>query len=124
MSAFDSLTHAQYMSLKTFRKNGDGVATPVWFAEEDGKIYMLTLAHTGKIKRIRNNSHVEVAPCDYRGTVKEDIPYIPAIARLLPAGDEAQQANQRLTRKYGLFKRLFDFAQRNREKVYIEISAT
>ncbi|MDX2077668.1 MAG: PPOX class F420-dependent oxidoreductase [bacterium] len=122
MSAFDSFIHAQYMSLKTFRKNGDAVPTPVWFAEENGKIYMLTMAHAGKVKRIRNNSHVEIAPCDVRGRLKENVAYIPAVARLLPAGDEAQQANQRLTRKYGLFKRLFDLAQRGKERVYIEIS--
>jgi PPOX class probable F420-dependent enzyme len=121
MNQLTIFNNAQYMSLKTFRKNGDGVPTPVWFAEEDGKFYVMTLAHAGKVKRIRNNSQVEIAPCDVRGNVKEGIGYIPAIARLLPAGDEAKAANQRLTQKYGLFKRVFDLFQRNREKVYIEI---
>ncbi len=121
MSQFTALNNAQYMSLKTFRKNGDGVPTPVWFAEENDKLYVMTLAHAGKVKRIRNNSTIEIAPCDVRGNIKDGIDYIPASARLLPAGDDVKAANQRLTRKYGLFKRIFDLVQRNREKVYIEI---
>ncbi len=120
--AFESLKTAQYLSLKTFRKNGDPVSTPVWFAEEADKLYVMTLANAGKVKRIRNNSHIEVAPCDMRGNLAEGVTYMKGIAKMLPAGEEANQANQRLNRKYGLFKRLFDLVQRSREKVYIEIS--
>jgi len=120
--SFESLSKAQYISLKTFRKSGDPLPTPVWFAEEGGKLYVMTLANAGKVKRIRNNNSVEVAPCDMRGNIAEGVSYIKGIAKMLPAGEEANQANQKLNRKYGLFKRLFDLAQRSREKVYIEIS--
>ena len=59
----------KYISLKTFRKNGAGVPTPVWFGEQDGKIYVMTRSDLGKAKRIRNNPQVRVAPCTIRGTV-------------------------------------------------------
>lgn len=120
--AFESLNKAQYMSLKTFRKSGDAMPTPVWFAEENGKLYVMTLSNAGKIKRIRNNNAVEVAPCDLRGNIPDGVEYVKGIAKLLPAGDEAKLANQRINRKYGLFKRIFDLVQRSKEKVYIEIS--
>ena len=48
----------KYISLTTFRKTGVGVATPVWFGEEDGKLYVMTRSDMGKTKRIRNNPQV------------------------------------------------------------------
>lgn len=117
--SFESLK-GQYISLKTFRKTGEAVPTPVWFAESDGKLYVMTMVNAGKIKRIRNNNTVEVALCDVRGNLKDGASYIPAQAYLLPAGDQATHANQLLNRKYGLLKRLFDLFQR-KEHVYIEI---
>src|SRR5256885_16760927 len=59
----------KYISLTTFRKTGVGVATPVWFGEEDGKLYVMTRSDMGKTKRIRNNPQVKVAPCTIRGKV-------------------------------------------------------
>jgi len=44
----------KYISLTTFRKNGAAVATPVWFGEGDGKLYIMTRSTFGKSKRIRN----------------------------------------------------------------------
>jgi PPOX class probable F420-dependent enzyme len=59
-----------YISLTTFRKNGEGVPTPVTFGEANGsgKLYVVTGLKTGKIKRLQNNPTVEVAPCDQKGT--------------------------------------------------------
>lgn len=51
-----------YLALTTFRRNGAPVATPVWFAQEDQRLYIMTGADTGKVRRIRNNAQVEVAP--------------------------------------------------------------
>ena len=45
----------KYVSLVTFRKNGVPVYTPLWFAEQDGKLYVQTRNDSGKYKRIRNN---------------------------------------------------------------------
>src|ERR1700674_1622054 len=59
----------KYISLATYRKNGAAVATPVWFGEEDGKLYVMTRSMFGKYKRIRNNPQVRVAPCTLRGRV-------------------------------------------------------
>ena len=59
----------EFLSLETFRKNGIGVKTPVWFAQEGDTLYIWTVADSGKIKRIRNNPQVKIAPCKRFGTV-------------------------------------------------------
>jgi uncharacterized protein len=87
----------KYISLKTFRKNGVGVATPVWFGEEDGKLYVMTRHDLGKAKRIRNNPQVRVAPCTIRGAVTG--PEFAATARTLPPEDHTR-ARQTINRKY------------------------
>jgi uncharacterized protein len=90
--------HGQkYISLKTFRKNGIGVATPVWFGEDDGKLYVMTRSDMGKTKRIRNNPNVTVAPCTIRGSVTG--PEFPATARILPE-EEFVPGRQTINRKY------------------------
>lgn len=87
----------KYISLKTFRKNGDGVATPVWFGEDAGKLYVMTGSHLGKAKRIRNNPKVMVAPCTIRGVVTG--PEFTATTRILPP-EEQKHARQTINRKY------------------------
>jgi len=87
----------KYISLKTFRKSGVGVATPVWFGEEDSRLYVMTRGDMGKAKRIRNNPKVAVAPCTIRGVVTG--PEFPATARVLPPEEHAR-ARQTINRKY------------------------
>jgi PPOX class probable F420-dependent enzyme len=93
----DSIREQKYISLTTFRKNGVGVATPVWFGEEDGKLFVMTRSDMGKTKRIRNNPQVKVAPCTIRGKVTG--PEVAATARLLPPEEHAR-ARQAINRKY------------------------
>ena len=87
----------KYISLTTFRKTGAGVATPVWFGEEGGKLYVMTRSDMGKAKRIRNNPQVRVAPCTIRGKVTGA--EIAATARILPP-EEHSRARQAINRKY------------------------
>ena len=98
----------KYISLTTFRKNGTAVPTPVWFGEQDGKLYVMTLSSTGKAKRIHNNQQVRIAPCTIRGRVTG--PEFPATARLLPA-EEFPRARKTLTRKYWLAKLTTPFSR-------------
>jgi len=62
-----------YMNLETYRKNGMGIATPVWFTIGDDKmIYVVTRTGTGKVKRLRNDSKVRIVPCNMRGQPKAE----------------------------------------------------
>ena len=64
------LSKFKYITIETFRKNGAGVRTPIWFIIYQGLIYFRTDVNSGKAKRIRNNPHVRIAPCDIRGNLK------------------------------------------------------
>ena len=92
--------HGQkYMSLTTFRKNGQEVKTPIWFAEKDGKLYVQTRNDSGKYKRIRNNSQVKVAPCTMGGKITG--PEFAGTARVLPSA-QWPEARNTLRQKYWL----------------------
>jgi PPOX class probable F420-dependent enzyme len=93
-----STIHGQrYISLGTFRKNGTKIATPVWFGEDGDKLYVMTRSDTGKMKRVRNNPRVTVAPCTIRGKLTGT--EVPALARILPP-EEHVHAHQTINRKY------------------------
>ena len=93
----------KYLNLETYRKTGAAVATPVWFAENAGVLYIYSLANAGKVKRIRNNPRVRVMPCDMRGKPKGE--WIEAAARILDAA-QAERAHRLLDKKYGWMKKL------------------
>ncbi len=120
---FASLYSHQYALLKTFRRNGDAVPTPIWFANENGKLYIITGSTAGKVKRIRNNGRVTLTPCDQRGRIIGDGKEVEGTAHVLPEAEYAH-ANTVLLRKYKLMYRMFDvlgFLTR-RKSTYLEIS--
>ena len=98
----------KYISLETFKKNGQGVKTPVWFVLHKNAFYAYTEADSWKVKRIRNNPRVRVAVCTVRGAIKG--PWLDATASLVE-GDERLAADKLLDRKYFL-KKIFNFLTR------------
>jgi uncharacterized protein len=108
----------KYVSLTTFRKNGVGVPTPVWFGEEGGKLYVMTRSDMGKMKRVRNNPQVKVAPCTIRGKVTG--PEFAAQARILPPEEQAH-ARQTINRKYWMARLTSPFSKAD---AFLEISFT
>ena len=68
----DDLKNAKYIALETFRKNGEGVITPVWAAGANGKLYVWTGANSWKVKRIKNDKLVRLCESDARGNPKSD----------------------------------------------------
>ena len=97
-----------YISLETFKKNGTGVKTPIWFVLHENAFYVYTEADSWKVKRIRNNPRVRVAVCSVRGTVKG--PWLDGTASLVE-GDERFAANEKLDRKY-FMKKILNFLSR------------
>ncbi|MEI7845256.1 MAG: PPOX class F420-dependent oxidoreductase [Chloroflexota bacterium] len=59
----------EFLSLETFRKNGIGVKTAIWFVQEGDMLYLWTRGDSGKVKRIRNNARVNIAQCNRFGEV-------------------------------------------------------
>ena len=102
-----------YISVETFKKNGEGVKTPIWFVLYKNAFYVYTEADSWKVRRIRNNPRVRVAVCNIRGAIKGR--WLDATASLV-GGDERLAADKLLDRKYFL-KKVFNFLTRiNRHK--------
>lgn len=97
------LARANYLSFETFRKSGLGVATPVWFAEEDGVFYLFSAEDAGKMKRLRNSARSRVAACTVSGRVTGD--WVDTEAQIL---DKPEPALGALRRKYGWQMRMTD----------------
>jgi PPOX class probable F420-dependent enzyme len=87
----------KYLSITSFKRNGAGVATPVWFVQEDGRLLVQTEADSGKVKRIRHTPQVMIAPCTATGRLLADP--VPARAELLPAA-EVGRVERLLAGKY------------------------
>ncbi len=110
---------SNYLNLETYRKTGAAVATPVWFAEEGGTLYVYSLADAGKVKRIRNRSEVRIAPCDIRGRLEGE--WAAASARIV-TGEEVPRGHRLLDRKYGWLKRIGGLLNRLRRREYAVIA--
>jgi len=106
----------KYISLATFRRNGQEVRTPVWFAEQAGKLYVMTRNDSGKFKRIRNRPQVRLAPCTMRGKVTGA--WIDGQARILDPAEEVV-ARQALARKYFLMRFPWLWSRKN---IFLEIT--
>ena len=105
----------KYISLDTFRKNGEAVYTPVWFGEDNDKLYVKSRSDSGKYKRIRNNPQVRIAPCTMRGKITG--PEFAATARILPPQDWPR-AQRAIREKYWLARLSFLSSKQN---VYFEL---
>jgi PPOX class probable F420-dependent enzyme len=120
-SGFGDLEGHRHVLLVTFRRSGEPVPTPVWFGLADGKVYARSEARVGKVKRIRANPRVLVAPCDSRG--KPLGPAAEGRARIL-APEEEPAAERAIQAGFGLGRRMYEGVAMNLgpEGVYIEVT--
>jgi len=98
------------ISLETYRKSGQPVRTPVWFLEENGILYVHTDDRTGKVKRIRRNPKVRVAPSHFRGKPKSE--YVEARAELETGSEPVEKYRSKIYKKYGVQGTFTRFLQR------------
>ncbi len=83
--------------LVTYKRDGTPVGTPVSIAVEGERAFVRTWDTAWKLRRIRNNPEVEVAPCTARG--RPTGPPFHARTRLLE-GYESARAGRLLARKH------------------------
>jgi PPOX class probable F420-dependent enzyme len=119
------LAGEKYINLETYRKNGQGVRTPVWFVEmingEGSVLYVRTSDDTGKYKRVRNNPSVQIAPCDMRGGVKGN--WVKGEARIADE-EEKTKAFKMLEKKYGIIYKMTRMFLSGKNYVVIAIRIT
>ena len=105
MDKLNQFEKQKYLNLETFRKSGESMKTPVWFTQAGQTIYVLTMANSGKIKRIRNNGRVNIAPCRMDGKLTGT--WVPAQARQVTDAGISTTVDRLLDKKYGLLKKMF-----------------
>ncbi len=89
----------KYLSLTTFRRDGTGVATPVWFVQEGRRLLVETDRYSYKVSRIRGNPDVQIAECTATGRLRGK--QMNARAELLPDA-ETGRVERLLADKYRL----------------------
>jgi PPOX class probable F420-dependent enzyme len=103
---FDGLRGHKYCLLVSFKRSGEPVPTPVWFGlDGQGHALIRTEAGAAKVRRIRANAHVRLAPATARG--KPVGPLADGTARELPAPEHAR-AEAVLAASYGLGRKLYE----------------
>jgi PPOX class probable F420-dependent enzyme len=105
-AGFESLRGHKYCLIVSFKRDGSAVPTPVWFGlDGKGRLYFRTGADVAKVRRIRRNPRVLVAPCTVRG--KPLGASLEGTARVI-ATDERQHAEAAIQGNYGLGRRLYE----------------
>ena len=103
MTDLDRLAAEKYVLLTTFRKDGRAVATPVWAVRDGDSLAVWTVSDSGKVKRIRRDGRVTVAPCDVRGRPHGEA--VPAHATIADP-ESTRRGRGLLKQKYRLIGRL------------------
>ena len=94
------LDDARYISLRSYKRDGNPVDTPVWQVTVDGKLLVFTDGTSYKVKRIGRNPAVQVARCDLRGGLEG--PWLDGTCRLVESGEDIERRTYAaLVDKYG-----------------------
>ena len=119
----DFIQGGNYISLTTRKRSGEWVATPVWFAPDEGSYYVFSAGDVGKVKRLRNFSDSRIAACTVTGTLTGELHN--ACAYVLDKPAEEAIALAALRRKYGWQMLLADFFSnltgKMQRRVYVRI---
>ncbi|RPH58855.1 MAG: PPOX class F420-dependent oxidoreductase [Chloroflexi bacterium] len=116
MSSLKQFEKQQYLVIESFRKNGQGVKTPVWFAQDGETLYVWTEATSGKAKRIRREGNVNIAPSTGSGEVLGE--WVKAVATADASPTALAQVQGLMVKKYGLAYRAFALLGKLRKSEY------
>jgi uncharacterized protein len=106
VSGFEHLQGHKYCLLVTYKRSGEAVPTPVWFGLSEGNVYVRSEANVAKVKRVRNDPHVRVAPCTARG--KPLGAPAEGRARVLEESSHKQLAEAALQANYGVGRKAYE----------------
>jgi uncharacterized protein len=88
----------RYLSVTSYKPGGTGVATPVWFVEDEGRLLVETDSASFKVKRIRANPSVTVAVCSATGRLRGHP--VPAHAQVVEGQETLERIERLIKHKY------------------------
>lgn len=100
----EAMFPGRYLSVTSFKRDGTGVATPVWFVCDGSRLFAFTDRHSPKVWRIRRNPRVLVASCRVDGKLRRE-PF-PAHAEVLTAEANLERVQKLLLERYRISYRL------------------
>ena len=100
----------RFLSVTSFKRDGTGVATPVWFVSDGRRLFALTDLHSAKVRRVRRNPRVLVAPCRADGKLRREP--VPAHAEVLTSTVDLEHVQKLLLERYRITYRLVMVAYR------------
>jgi uncharacterized protein len=103
MTSLEPFRNQWAVLLTSFRRDGTPVGTPVSVAFEGERAFVRSPGTGWKVKRMRRNPHVELAPCTPGG--QPTGPSLSAVATPLE-GEEAKRAARALRRKHPVLQGL------------------
>ena len=94
----------RYLSVTSFRADGTGVATPVWFVSDSERLFALTDLQSAKIRRLRRNPRALVASCRAGGKLRREP--VPAHVTILTDTRDLERVRTLLIERYPISYRL------------------
>lgn len=101
-----SLGEQRFVALTTFKRNGEGVSAPMWIGRDGAGLFVWTPADSWKVKRVRNNPRVLLAPSGRFGKVHAGVSAVEGTAQVVTDPATVQRLQGEIRRKYGLQYRL------------------
>lgn len=100
----------RFVSVTSFKRDGTGVATPLWSVSDGGRLFAFTDLHSAKVRRVRRDPHVLVAPCLPNGTLRGKT--LAAHAQVLTDEAELARVQKLMLRRYRISYRVVMLAYR------------
>jgi hypothetical protein len=100
----DARFPGRYLSVTSFKRDGTGVATPVWSVSDGRRLFALTDLHSAKVRRVRRDPHVLVASCRANGKLRGEP--VPADAEVLTAASDLERVRRLLLERYKISYRV------------------
>jgi uncharacterized protein len=101
-----ALGDEKFVSLTTFKRNGDAAAAPMWIVRDGDQLLAWTPADAWKVKRLRRDARVRLAACGRTGKVPAGRPVYDGTAEVITDPAEVKRTESLIKRKYGLAFRL------------------
>jgi uncharacterized protein len=110
--AVSALGDEKFVSLTTFKKDGTGVATPMWIGRDGDHLFFWTPVESWKAKRAKNNHRVALVPCSRGGKVREGATPVDGVAEVITDPATVERLAGGIRRKYGAEFVIVTFVER------------
>ena len=121
------LAAERFVSMTTFKRSGEAVATTLWIAHNGEYLFVWTPAESWKVKRVHSNPRMTLTPCGRFGRRRKGASPVGGIAEVITDPAVVHRCAGVIARKYGLQFRLVTLVERlaaRREKPRVVLRIT